>query len=100
MRSRLPRIVLRFGLLATLVTTLLLIGKIYFDERAAAEDRIADIERTIVPLLTAGVWAVDEPRIGALLDAIAQRTGVAKVILESTDGERWERGSKALNLWI
>ncbi|MGQ0798603.1 MAG: diguanylate cyclase domain-containing protein [Pseudomarimonas sp.] len=99
-RARLSTSVLRLGLLATLATTLLLIGKIYHDERAAALERIADIERTMVPLLVAGLWAVDEPRIEAVLDGISNRTGVARVILETHEGDRWQRGGSAPNPWM
>ena len=98
--ARLTRTVLAVGLLAALVTSALLLGQIYLQERDAARDRLEDFERTSVPALTVALWTVDPQAAEPLLDGIADRTSVVFVALESSEGERWTRGAPDASAWL
>ncbi|MCB1607911.1 MAG: diguanylate cyclase [Xanthomonadales bacterium] len=98
--TALTKRVLWIGAIATLVTCLLLITRVYLEERASARRHLEEIKSTLVPALTTALWEVDPQRIDDLLDGVAQRPGVSTVALESAEGEQWRSGSDGDDVWM
>lgn len=62
---------------------------------ADAKAQSATIEKNYLPLLAAALWSVDEPRINALLDSVAQTPHVGQVKLHDDIGTTWTRNNDA-----
>jgi signal transduction histidine kinase len=62
------------------------------------------IEKNYLPLLGAALWSVDEPRIDAIIDSIAQLPHIGRVYLKDDVATEWQRatqkntGTKTLHL--
>ena len=68
--------------------------QIYSAYRSAlvdAQAHFVDIEKSYLPSLAAGMWSVDQVRIDALLDGIAQLPDVGYIELEDELGQQWLR---------
>ncbi|MCB1590170.1 MAG: PAS domain-containing protein, partial [Xanthomonadales bacterium] len=96
----LTRHVLLVGVVAAALACLLLLTRIYLDEREAMQAHLREVESSQLPPLTAALWEVDPQRIDALLDGIAVRPGVSEVVLNSAEGEQWRSGVGAEPVWM
>lgn len=56
-----------------------------------AQKHFIDIEKSYLPSLAAGMWSVDQLRVDALLDGIAQLPDVGFIELKDELGQRWTR---------
>jgi signal transduction histidine kinase len=68
--------------------------QIYSAYRSAlidAQAHFIDIEKSYLPSLAAGLWSVDQLRVDALLDGIAQLPDVGYIELQDELGQRWSR---------
>lgn len=55
------------------------------------QERLIEIEKSYLPSLAGGMWAVDLVRMNALLDGIAQLPDVGRVVLVDELGQSWKR---------
>ena len=77
-------------LLSALLTALLSYAA-YRQELDNAQLQFADIEKSYLPSLAAGLWEVDEYRINTLLDGIAQLKDVGQINLTDELGQQFSR---------
>lgn len=68
--------------------------QIYSAYRSAlvdAQSHFIDIEKSYLPSLAAGMWSIDQVRVDALLDGIAQLPDVGYIELQDELGQFWAR---------
>ncbi|MEN0035725.1 MAG: ATP-binding protein [Cellvibrio sp.] len=83
--------VIAFTFCVAVLVSSIQIYSAYRTELVDAQKHFVDIEKSYLPSLAAGMWSVDQERVDALLDGMAQLPDVGFIELRDELQQRWTR---------
>jgi signal transduction histidine kinase len=83
--------VIAFTVFVAVLVSSVQIYSAYRTELVDAQKHFLDIEKSYLPSLAAGMWSVDQVRVDALLDGMAQLPDVGFIELRDELQQRWAR---------